>query len=314
MNQPAYHLRPNKAVDRFLLLEVIRRLDQFENLSDYTYFGLGGPYLEDFRVLYEQREEVGMISIESNEHIFKRQKFHLPCRTIQLKHIDIFRFIDQYEHDDQKSIFWLDYTGLRMANFEYFKLLLKKVVERSLVKISLRAEATDWRDNPEGFRRKFQGIMPNPEDNPPLIASSYAKLLQDMLKIVVQRALPGELPTMFQPITSFLYSDSSGILTLTGMVCSREDKSMVREAFDGWPFANLDWSEPKVIDVPILSTKERLCLQDRLPCDGNAGETLFEALGYELEEGEEGKERTKRQLEQYAEFHRYYPYFIRAAP
>ena len=314
MNQPAYHLRPNKAVDRFLLLEVIRRLDQLENLSDYTYFGLGGPYLEDFRVLYEQREEVGMISIESNEHIFKRQKFHLPCRTLQLEHIDLFHFIDQYEHDDQKSIFWLDYTNLKKKNFDYFELLLKKVAERSLVKISLRAQATDWRRKPERFGREFQAIMPDPEDNPPLMALSYAKLLQDMLKIVVQRVLPGKLPTMFQPITSFFYSDGIGMLTLTGMVCSREDKSVVRKAFDGWPFANLDWSEPKEIDVPILSTKERLCLQDRLPCDGNAGETLFEALGYELEEGEEGKERTKRQLEQYAEFHRYYPYFIRAAP
>ena len=314
MKQPAYHLRPNKAVDRFLLLEVIRRLDRFENLSDYTYFGLGGAYLEDFRVLYEQREDVGMVSIESNEHIFKRQEFHLPCRTLQLKHIDLFHFIDQYEHDDQKSIFWLDYTDLTKKNFDYFKLLLEKVAEGSLVKVSLRAQVTDWLDEPERFRRRFRKIMPDPEDDPPQIASSYAKLLQDMLEIVVQRALPGELPMMFQPITSFFYSDSIGMLTLTGMVCSREDKSEVREAFDGWSFANLDWSEPKEIDVPILSTKERLCLQDRLPCDGNTGETLFEALGYGLEKGEKGKERTKRQLEQYAEFHRYYPYFIRAAP
>ena len=156
--------------------------------------------------------------------------------------------------------------------------------------------------------------MPDPEGDPPQIASSYAKLLQDMLEIVVQRALPGELPMMFQPITSFFYSDSIGMLTLTGIVCSREDKSEVREEFDGWSFANLDWSEPKEIDVPILSTKERLCLQDRLPCDGNTGETLFEALGYGLEKGEEGKERTKRQLKQYADFHRYYPHFIRATP
>ena len=311
MNQPAYHLRPNKAVDRFVLLEVIRRLDQFENLSDYTYYGLGGPYLEDFRILYEQREDLGMVSVESSKHIFKRQEFHRPCRTLQLEHMDLFHFIDEYERDDQKSIFWLDYTNLKLKNFEYFELLLKKVAERSLVKVSLRARAKDWLRRPEQFRREFRAIMPDPEDDPPQIALSYAKLLQDMLKIVAQRALPGELPTMFQPITSFFYSDGTGIVTLTGIVCSRKDELVVRQLFDDWSFANLDWSEPKEIDVPILSTKERLCLQDKLPCNGEAGKTLFEALGYELEGGEE---RTIRQLQQYSQFHRYYPYFIRAVP
>ena len=311
MIQPAYHLRPNKAVDRFVLLEAIRRLERFEDLAQYTYYGLGGPYLEDFRVLYEMRDDIRMVSIESKERIFKRQDFHRPCSTLQLENVDIFQFIDQYEHDDQKSIFWLDYTNLKLANFEYFELLLKKVAERSLVKVSLRAEATDWRDDPKSFVQEFRAIMPDPDDDPPLMDSSYAKLLQDMLMIVAQRALPGELPTMFQPITSFFYSDSTGMLTVTGVVCSRDDEKTFREAFDGWHFANLDWREPKVIDVPILSTKERLRLQEKLPCEGDAGKTLLEALGYELDGGADG---TMRQLEQYSKYHRYYPYFIRAVP
>ena len=311
MIQPAYHLRPNKAVDRFILLEAIRHLGQIEDLSDYTYYGLGGSYLEDFRVLYEAREDISMVSIESKEHIFKRQEFHLPCSTIRLEKMDLFHFIDLYEHDGKKSIFWLDYTNLALANFEYFELLLQKVAERSIVKISLRAEPTDWLDRPERFAQEFRAIMPNPDDEPSTMNLSYAKLLQDMLQIVAQRALPVELATVFQPITSFFYSDSIGMFTMTGIVCSRDDKETFRDVFCGWNFANLDWREPKVIDVPILSTKERLLLQEKLPCSGNAGKTLFEALGYKLGGGENG---TVRQLEQYAQFHRYYPYFIRAVP
>ena len=311
MSQPPYHLRPNKAVDRFLLLEVIRRLDRLEDLSRYTYYGLGGPYLEDFRILYEHRDDIGMVSVESNEQIYERQRFHRPCRTLRLKNIDVFDFIDQYEHDEQKSIFWLDYTNLAMKNFEYFELLLTKVADRSLVKISLRAEVTDWRCKPERFRDRFRRILPDPAQDPPLIASRYASLLQAMLKIVAQRALPAELPTTFQPISSFFYSDGTGILTVTGIVCSREDHLIVRQAFEGWDLANLDWTEPREIDVPILSTKERLSLQQRLPCDGDAGPTLLRTLGYELAGG---KERTMQQLEQYADFHRYFPHFMRAVP
>ena len=317
MIQPAYHLRPNKAVDRFVLLEVIRRLEQLENLANYTYYGLGGPYLEDFRVLYELHSDIGMVSIESKERIFKRQHFHRPCSTLDLKNVGLSQFISQYEQDDDhKSIFWLDYTNLKFSNFEDFSALLSKVAERSIVKVSLRAEPTDWYDKTEGkrFAEVFRAIMLDPDDEPPWTNSSYAKLLQDMLKIVAQRALPGALPMMFLPITSFFYSDSSGMLTLTGAVCSRDDEEKFREVFEGWHCANLDWREPQVIDVPTLSTKERLRLQEKLPCDGDdedVGRTLLNELGYELDGGEVG---TIQQLEQYSQFHRYYPYFIRAVP
>ena len=313
MKQPAYHLRPNKAVDRFILLEAIRRLGQLANLADYTYYSLGGPYLEDFRVLYEFSQDMRLVSIEKKEHIVRRQEFHRPCSTLQLKHENLVDFLNDCEYSEGKSIFWLDFTNLTFANFEHFELLLRNVAERSLVKISLRAHATDWSSHPEDFVEEFRRIMPDPDAEPPLLTQKYAKLIQDMLQIVAQRALPSECPVTFQPITSFFYSDYSGMLTLTGMVCSRQerDETKFRGAFEQWQFANLDWSEPKTIDVPLLSTKERLSLQKHLPCEEDAGRALFDALGYELEGG---TNRTKLQLEQYAEFHRYYPYFIRAAP
>ena len=64
MKQPPYHLRPNKAVDRLALVEAIKRLGRMGDLSEYTYYGLGGPYLEDFRLLYELCPEIKMVSIE----------------------------------------------------------------------------------------------------------------------------------------------------------------------------------------------------------------------------------------------------------
>ena len=311
MNQPAYHLRPNKAVDRFILIDLLRRLQNLEDLSNYTYYGLGGPYLEDFRVLYEMSADMPMVSIESRKQIFDRQKFHRPCSTLQLQHTDLFQFINQYQHNDRKSIFWLDYTNLKYMNFEYFELLLNKVAARSVVKISLRSEPGDWRKNPQSFVDEFRAIMPRPDAGPTFIISSYAKLLQDMLKIAAQRAFTGGMPMTFQPLTSFYYADGVGMLTVTGVVCLKTDEQAFRDEFADWSFANLDWSQPQEIDVPILSTKERLRLQEILPCNINVGQKLYDALGYELGNG---AKRTVQQLEQYSQFHRYYPHFIRAVP
>ncbi len=313
MSSPPYHLRPNKAIDRLVMIEAIRRLEQIGSLADYTYYGLGGPYLEDFRVLYELCNEIGLVSIEAMDHIYKRQKFHRPCKTLDLRNLDLFEFINEYEADEEKSIFWLDYTDLEYINFEYFGLLLTKISRNSMVKVSLRADHKDYLDpeTHEEFKAKFQKIMPDPDAIPPGRSLQYAKFIQDMLEVIAQRSLPGALPLMFQPINSFYYSDTNGMLTVTGVVCARNEEAKIREVFQDWKFSNFEWYNPARINVPILSTKERLLLQGKLPTSKPAGEFLLQTLGYRIEKS---LSQTRNQLEQYADFHRYYPYFIRGIP
>ena len=118
MRHSAYQLRPNKAVDRLFLIEAIRRLDRLARLREYTYYGLGGPYLEDFRLLYELYPEIKMVSIEEDADTVKRQEFHLPCavETLTLEKAKFKSYLAHYEPNDKKSIFWLDYTEIGRAH------------------------------------------------------------------------------------------------------------------------------------------------------------------------------------------------------
>jgi len=311
MRHPPYHLRLNKAVDRFALIEAIRRIEKFGNLAEYNYYGLGGPYLEEFRLLYEFYPEIDMFSIEQDVETFKRQKFHLPCGTLHLENKDVKSFLAQYESNGKKSIVWLDYTGLEYGNFEDFILLLTKVAEKSMVKITLRAEPKDYFSKGEEFRKKFSAVMPRPSEYPPSRFRDFACLLQEMLQVAAQQALPGDVPVMFQPVSSFYYSDGTGMFTLTGVICPRAEETTVKKAFKDWKFANLAWSKPRMIDVPTLSTKERLYLEVLLPCIESPGKTLRKALGYLIDED---IAMTEAKLKQYADFHRYSPYFLRGVP
>ena len=327
MNAPAYHLRPNKAVDRYILAEAIGRLARLDQLSNFIYYGLGGPYMEDFRTLYEQCEDLQMVSIEKDKNTYRRQQFHAPFRTAHLLNQDIFEFIDDYESNGQKSIFWLDFTDLKYRNFEYFDLLMNKVGLGSMLKITLRAEANDFRScyqcknsncecldhakGPERFKSRFRRLMPIRTADPPRQVDGFGKLLQDMLRKTVEDALAGERDAKFQLINSLLYRDSTWMLTATGIVCSRQQHQAVRDAFDDWEFANLDWNEPRMMEIPALSTKERLHLQDKLPCPDDAGKLLHEELGYFVARNEN---ESIRQLQDYADFHRLYPYFMRGVP
>ena len=53
MKHPPYHLRANKAADRLILMETITRVTRAlsASMDDYTYYGFGGPFLEDFKLI-----------------------------------------------------------------------------------------------------------------------------------------------------------------------------------------------------------------------------------------------------------------------
>lgn len=321
MKQPPFHLRPNKAIDRLAFIDAIKYWGKSNDLSEYTYYGFGGWTLEDFRLIYEFHPEIKMISIEESGEVYKRQQFHIPCRGAQLKlrNIEFRVFLAQYEAQDEKAVFWLDYFWLKYAHFEEFMILLGKVFPGSIVKITLRCEPSDYigRDEAETarkieeFQKQFQEVLPHTSDQPSTAFIDLAKLLQDMVQIAAEKALSSVTPLKFVPISSFCYADGPGMFTLTGIVCLRTQEAIVRAAFKSWDFANLNWNQPILIDVPTLSTKERLHLQQRLPRRTGAGRILRNALGYLIEED---VLRTEAKLQQYANFHRYFPYFMKTIP
>jgi len=313
MAAPAYHLRTNKAVDRHLLIELLHRWGRSHEMDEYTYYGFGGPYLEDFRLIHESFPEMEMVSIESDQDVFKRQKFHKPSGDVLLVKNDLGSFLNKFDPKDRKIIFWLDYTDLKYSNLEEFKLLLTTATDQGFIKITLRCEPKDFQnkdgdteDKEGAFKKEFGGVWPGSSTALPREFKKFAMLLQEMLQISAEQTLPSDVgDRVFHPVSTFCYRDGSGIFTLTGMVGKKSLKTEIEDRFLKWKFSNLNWKkEPKHIDVPFLSAKERLHLQQSLPC---SGKELLTVLGYKIDEG-----NSRKQMDQYAEFYRQYPYFIKA--
>ena len=321
MTAPAYHLRPNKAADRHLLMEAVGRLARLgdNGLRGYTYYGFGGPYLEDFRLMYERHPEIRMVSIEEDEETFKRQKFHLPCSSLELKNQSLSDFIAGYGPDAGRGIFWLDYTGLEYGHFTDFQRVIATVEDGSMVKVTLRAEPSafftpDWSGASKRwkeFEKACGDLMPGQTTRPPRRRKDLALLLQEMVKIAAQITLPAAAGKgKFAPVSSFYYSDGTPMFTITGVVCGERMERRLNEAFGDWEFANLSWGAPTHINVPILSTKERLHLQPLLP-KAKSGKDLRNSLGYSIDGS---PDRADDALMQYAKFHRHAPYFLKGVP
>lgn len=324
MKHPAYHLQPNKTAERFVFIEAIKRLERLSTtgLREYIYHGLGGPYLEEFRLLYEHCPDIGMVSIESNLETYKRQWFHRPSSKVRLVRNDMASFIAHFSPENLKSVFWLDYTELKYRCFGEFPSLLARVEEMSMIKVSLRCDPSEYvaignerlnKQKAEEFRSKFEKVMPHDFVIVPRKPEGFAELLQEMLRVAVGQALPATAspPLTFIPISSFRYRDTTEMFTLTGVVCDKGDREKVEQNYADWEFANFNWGTPTLIDVPVLSTKERLHLQRFLPLRSMTGNTLRHVLGYKIDKG---ARKTEASLEMYAKFHKCSPYFLRGVP
>lgn len=317
MKHPPYHLRVNKAIDRLLLVDILDILKRYGDISDYTYYGFGGPFLEDCKLIHDRCPEIQIVSIEKNGQTFKRQEFHYFSKKLELKNEDFTSFLAHFSSSG-REIFWLDYTNLKFGNFDEFMSILGEVSGNSVVKITIRAEPLSKRGLPqqerekrfERFQEEFRKIIPESiqiEQKDIEETKSFIELLQKMLEIAAQQALR-ELESVFQPLNSSYYSDQTQMLSVTGIVCNKNKVSEIRQWFKDWAFINLTWKDACRIDVPILSTKERLHLEKYLPTTQKTGLFLSRSLGYRIDDSEK---KHIEKLKQYEEFYQYYPYFAR---
>lgn len=325
----AYHLRENKAIERNLFIDVLARVGRVANISDYTYVGFGGPFLEDFKALHSALRIKKMISIESDENVCKRQNFNSPATFIELRHETSGKFVRTHEFDT-KTVVWLDYTAPRdlYEQLSEFQSLVAKLGEFDVAKITLNA-------NPAALGGVGNGPMLQAERKKTLVGrlgdyctfevndddvlprhypSILLKAVHSCLGGLATRA-SGEF---FQVLTAFVYKDGGHqMLTVTGVVLNAKDDGDRQKFLDGsrietWPFKNLDWSAPIEISVPALSAKERMALDAVLPLNeqNDPGDFLSSKLGYTPCEATKLPE-TKMQLANYAKFYRAFPLFSR---
>jgi hypothetical protein len=314
-----YHLRQNKAVDRHAFVELLAKIDKFSPIFKYTYIGFGGHSLEEFKYIHDRFGLENMTSIESDEKVFKRQKFNQPYSCIKRVNQESSNFIDDYNREEN-TIIWLDYvepSKLRTQVEEFQQVILKLDIF-DVIKITLNA-------NPSSYQSAIQGASSNEIQSSrinklkEMLGEEYlfpsADILDSMmtnpgfphaltliLKYAANLALAGKKDICFQPLTCFSYADGQQMMTVTGIILENE---IIEDFFDktglnSWELINKNWSKPLSINIPDLTIRERLCIDQLLP--NSTIEEIHEKLGFEFD---------NKMLKNYLMFYRQSPYFSR---
>jgi hypothetical protein len=321
----AYHLRENKAIERGLFIELLARVGRVKNISDYTYIGFGGPFLEDFKALHAALRITKMISIEMDPNVCRRQAFNSPADFIQIKNCKSNDFLTTHEFDNH-SIVWLDYTTPRglYGQLSEFRHLVSKLGKFDVAKITLNVNPDCLGgtktpvDRLEKLKNRLGDFGWSNLDVDDVLPKKYPSTILKSIHSALSSLSTRTSGDYFQILSAFVYQDGGhAMLTVTGIVLDAKNDSdktafLEKSRIAHWPFKNLDWSMPIVISVPALSTKERITLDTALPIDplSDVGEILVRKLGYcPSEIGEE--DGTKQLLANYSLFYRAYPHFSR---
>jgi len=316
----SYLLRPNKTVDRLLFFDLLKRLDVvFDFAKSYSYLGMGGTYLEDFRLMHEVFPRMGMICLEEKEHLSQRQKFNKPHSAIRFVTQSVEAWIDGNLPSSKPYIVWLDFQGKqRREQISQFQSLLLGAVKPLIVRITLDVSPdtlggnTTQSEKFERLKAQLGSLMDKKMTVDTFSQLGLAVVIRDVVLQAARKSLENQKGNRFFPLSISSYRDTSQMLSITGMVAAREFGAEVEErcGLSNWDYY---WPQNEIIlniNLPELSVRERMFLNQRLPRNADNVNLIHKSFGFLLDEDER---LSRSLLDSYIRFAKHYPQFARVA-
>jgi hypothetical protein len=282
------------------------------DLAGCRYVGLGGPFLEDFRLIHEAFPTMNLTSIESKEQVWKRQKFHLPASKVTLHRCSVDHYFANIHDESERVVVWLDYTDCNNKRLREIWGLIQRLSDGSVLRVTLRAQgssAVDMVERSQWATELFGEYLPDFEPDDVEYRAFPTMLLKGIHK-VASSATANLNAKRFQLCNAISYDDGTQMLTLTGVVGDVHFCQDIRGVLRDWEFRNFNWGAPHKLTLPALSLKERLKLEPLLPSRRGTGKKLHKKLGYCIEGS--AKESLEA-LDHYRRLAEAYPRFVRLA-
>jgi hypothetical protein len=281
-----YQLRPNKHVERILFVEILAKIILNES-EKYAYISMGGPQLEDDRLIHQSLGITHLYSFEENPTVFQRQLFNLrpSCVECIQKPIDYLvdsfdNFINDNNLDDKNLVVWLDYTvpNKRREQLIQYHTLLSKLQEQDIVKITINANPATlgerYRNETEKdlLSRRFEKLQTEIGDYLPpdtvaedMTGNRLAPILCKAIEIAAEKGTSNYSRLTPLLLSLFSYQDGNHLMAtatvrLTKVADAQNYKNSLR-----WDYSPNSWDDVRKINIPSLTAKERLEIDSKLP-------------------------------------------------
>jgi hypothetical protein len=319
-----YTLRPNKFVERKLFIELLGKIIGREYIDKYSYISLGGPQLEDLKLIHYELGIKDITSLEADSLIFERQQFNMRA-SIVCKNETSGEFIDNLDisNSNKHVVVWLDYAaaGQRFDQLVEFEKLISKLRAGDIVKITMNANMATLgllpgktrEDNNKYRLQNLRSVLGKYSVSPPtppeeLTQKIFVVLLCRAIKRAALEGIRGKPDTEIIPLSIFLYQDGEHqMLTITVMLTETVKAKVIPvdlQAMD-WEFLPSDWEDITKINIPNLTTKERLFIEGLLAYENK--DTLYTKLPFRLHKKDD---KFQEMLDEFVKHYRRYPNYL----
>ncbi len=309
-----YATRPNKAVERKLIFDVLSIISPVLNLPSYRYIGLGAPWFVDFVMAHRYLKIENMISIERDEILASRAEFNRPYACVQVIHGDIQIVLEDLELEELPLLVWLDYdSSLEGSVLQDLSTLCSRAPTGSIIIVTVNAHRNrlpthddndyEFENFADRLRALAGDLIPSQIPKEATRASGYPAYLVSVLFAHMHRQVrkAGREGEALVPLYNIGYSDNAPMVTLGGAIAdalrAQEIKKMLEDKNMG---DFLDEQCHLRIGVPPLTFKEKASLDQLLPKVTPPTEQEVESLGFKLKPS---------QIKSYHRFYRHYPVF-----
>ena len=285
-----YDLRPAKQVERRMMIDVFGRLAASGfHIADYQYTGLGSIYFVDFILLHRYLGMNRLLSIEHDYSIPKRTKFNVPFSCVEVRMGEIGQVIAELDRD-LHHLLWLDYDQrIDEGILADVALAAYKLSPGSVVIITVDVEPPDRCEAPRALMDWYQSqagdYFEHDWDVTTFARSCLPAVNFAILRNALSRGLAPRAAVDYLSLFKFVYADGHEMITLGGMIGTQSEAAMLAgSGLHAYDFVRLDAQQAAYhIKVPRLSRKERLHLDQHMPCSAGWTPSEFELSSEEVQ-------------------------------
>lgn len=327
-----YHIRPHKAVDRRLFLDLLSRYERWSPLKDHVYISMGAYPLEDHKQVYRVLGLTKLIAFDMDDHVVSRQKFNRPtenCICLKYKSGDFIdqldTIIDKQGFGSSRIVFWLDYTvpSAISEQIREFERLLGKLAPGDIVRVTVNSEpenlgSSRMRNNKtkkplgssELHKFRFKNLNTRMGEYLPSDAKPAQMTEQELPKVIAAafgkaaaKAIPPQSSNQFMLLSAVRYADGQQMLSVTGTVVEKSKIAEIETKLDlgSWPLSSRSWDKVHQLVVPALTVRERLFLERSIL--SMSSQAIIQELGF----GQAGDIEISKFLDSYRNYFRFYP-------
>ena len=270
----AYDLRPSKQVERRIMLDFFQRLSgSGVPCYEFRYTGMGSIHFIDHILFRKFLGLTKLVSVERDSSIKKRVYFNRPFNIVEIQIMEIGDYIPTLDRTE-KHIVWLDYDyRLSEEMIDDVKSCSYFLSSGSFVLVTVDVEPAKSSKGPLDNYRYYRDTAKDFWDPAWQIDDFDRSQLPLRVLRILEKAflegVSGRKGVSALPCFSFVYADGHQMVTLGIQLGSDEERGQLENIKQqGASYLVLDQEQsPFYIDVPVLTRRERLYLESKMPSE-----------------------------------------------